>query len=104
MEKKELVRIYPGIKQKFILVRVIRGEHELVLLWGNPNIKWHKDILEEMREAGLQALDVLGGGWLFVDQVKGVAYVWGKSDRFGLAPIGIVKGLLGGEVWDREPN
>lgn len=98
------VRIYPNIKQKYILVRVIRAGIESVLLWGNPNIQWHKDILEEMKEAGLEVTETLGGGWLFVDQEKGVKYVWGKSDRLGPAPIEMVRELLGGEILQKEPE
>ncbi len=101
---KDLVRIYPNMNQKYILVRAIRAGTESVLLWGNPNVQWHKDILDEMKDAGLEVTETLGGGWLFIDQEKGVKYVWGTSDRLGPAPIEIVRELLGGEIFEEEPQ
>ena len=100
---KELVRIYPNIKQKYILTRVIQDGNELVLLWGNPNIKWHKDILQEMKDKGIEVIGPLGGGWLFFDSEMDVVYVWGKSDGLGPAPIRLVFELLGGKVLEKEP-
>ncbi len=96
------VRIFPNIKQKYILVRAVREGNEMILLWGNPNIQWHNDILEEMKNLGIEVVVVLGGGWLFVDQEKDIKYVWGKSDRFGPVPIELVRELLGGEIIEEE--
>lgn len=101
-EIKELVRIYPGIKQKYVIVRAMKNGTESWLLWGNPDIKWHKDILEEMKDAGIEVVEALGGGWLFVDPEKGVVHVWGESDRLGPAPMNLVRKLLGEGVIEKE--
>lgn len=81
----------------------MRDEEEVLLLWGNPNIEWHKDIVEEMEGVGIEVAEVFGGGWLFMDPENGSVYVWGKSDRFGQAPMGLVRGLLGEGVIENEP-
>jgi hypothetical protein len=47
---------------------------------------------------------VLGGGWLLPHPEKKTVYVWGKSDRFGLAPINLVKEVLEIEVIEEEPK
>lgn len=99
----ELVRIYPSIKQKYILVRAGWDGRVAVLLWGNPNIEWHNDILGEMVNAGIEVMEVLGGGWLFVNPEEGSVHVWGKSDRFGPPPMQLVRELLGEDLIESEP-
>lgn len=98
-----LSRIYPGSKQKYIIVRAIRSGEEVILLWGNPDIQWHKEILEEMAASGVEVTEVFGGGWVFIDSEKGVVHVWGTSDRLGPAPMELVKKVLGEDILEYEP-
>lgn len=100
----ETIRITPNVKQKYILVRVIHDGNKSLVLWGNPNIQWHKDILEEMTNSGYEVLEVLGGGWLLPKPESGSIQVWGKSDRLGAAPMSLVKEVLKGEVIEEEPG
>ncbi len=98
------VRIFPNIKQKFVLVRARQAGEETILLWGNPNIEWHKDILEEMEKDGIEIIETFGGGWLFIDSESKKVHIWGKSDRLGLAPIELVQRLLGDDILKEEPK
>jgi Janus/Ocnus family (Ocnus) len=100
----ETIRITPDIKQKYVLVRVIYDGEKRLILWGNPNIQWHKDILEDITKSGYEISEVLGGGWLLPHRESGSVYVWGKSDRLGVAPINLVKEVLKGEVIEQEPK
>ena len=102
--KIETVRITPNVKQKYILVRVIDDNEEKLILWGNPNIEWHKDILNELVQLGCEISEVLGGGWLLPKPETGSVYVWGKSDRLGEAPMSLVKEVLKSEVIEQEPE
>ncbi len=98
----QTVRITPDVKQKYVLVRVIHGGEEAIILWGNPDIEWHKDILEEITHAGYEIFEVLGGGWLLYNAEKETVHVWGKSDRLGVAPINLVREVLKIEVVEGE--
>ncbi len=100
----ETTRITPDIKQKYVLVRVVHDGEERLILWGNPNIQWHKDILEEITASGYEISEVLGGGWLLLHNESESIYVWGKSDRLGMAPINLVKEVLKGKVVEQEPK
>jgi hypothetical protein len=95
-------RITPNKKQKYVLVRAVKDSQQRVLLWGNPDIQWHNDIVEELVTDGYEVLEVLGGGWLLLDETTGKSYVWGKSDRFGVAPFTLVRELLGSEAVEEE--
>jgi hypothetical protein len=98
------VRTTADVKQKYVLVRIIDGSEERLILWGNPNIQWHKDILEEITNAGYEVIETFGGGWLLPDSKRGTYYVWGKSDRLGPAPISLVQQVLNSEVIEAEPE
>ncbi|KND49607.1 MAG: hypothetical protein AB203_00805 [Parcubacteria bacterium C7867-008] len=102
--KLETFRATPLIKQKFVLVRVSQSNKEHLLLWGNPDIEWHMQIIEEITNAGHEIKDILGGGWLLSKPEDRVVYIWGKSDRLGLAPIELVREVLGDSVVESEPE
>lgn len=101
--ESELVRMTPDVRQKFVLVRVASSDNEALMLWGNPNIQWHKEIVEEITNAGYHILESLGGGWLMPVTEKGTVYVWGTSDRLGTAPKNLVREALTVEIIEEEP-
>lgn len=99
----QTVRITPEVRQKYVLVSVLQGTEEVLILWGNPAIQWHQDIVNEITSAGYHISEILGGGWLLPKSDKSV-YVWGKSDRLGLAPIALVKRVLKVSILEEEPK
>ncbi|MDB5265660.1 MAG: 14 kDa phosphohistidine phosphatase isoform [Parcubacteria group bacterium] len=88
------IRITPDVSQKYILVSVAGTGGKTLFLWGNPNAEWHKDIVEEISESGLEIVSVDGGGRVLLQSKDKMIYFWGKSDRFGNADAGIIQGLL----------
>ncbi len=100
----QIVRITPNTRQKYVLVKVTKDTKKLLLLWGNPNVEWHKDIVEEIKSNGFEIIEILGGGWLLRSTNEGITYVWGKSDRFGEAPIQLVRQTLTDTVVNEEPK
>ena len=87
------VRVTPAKPQKYEVVTT-HTPGEQILLWGNPDIQWHKDIVDEMERAGWSIDTVHGGGWILVAPDTQTVYVWGKSDRYGLTPKSILKTIL----------
>lgn len=98
----QTVRVTPEVKQKYVLVRVVSGAEEALIVWGNPDIQWHMDIVEEIKAAGYEITEILGGGWLMPKDEA--IYVWGKSDRFGDAPIALVQDVLKVRLIEKEPE
>jgi hypothetical protein len=81
------VRLVEHTEQKFVLVEVGQETSEpAIFLWGNPEVTWHKDIVQEILDAGFAVNRILGGGRIQVLPESQVIYVWGKSDRYGEAP------------------
>jgi len=74
------------------------------MIWGNPNIQWHKDIVDEASNIGYKILEVLGGGWLLLKPEEKTVYVWSKSERFGIAPISFVQEIFKEKVIEKEPE
>lgn len=101
---QEEVRVFPDARQKYVLVHALHGGHDALLLWGNPQLQWHKDIVDEITQAGYEVVDVLGGGWLMPKPEEGIVYVWGTSDRYGLAPQHLVREILKERVIAEEPK
>jgi hypothetical protein len=98
------IRIFPGSRQKFVVVRARRNGEEVIFLWGNPTLAWHAEIVEEMNAAGLEILEVIGGGWLYLSPADETLSVWGTSTRFGPVSIELVRDLLGDGVREGEPS
>ena len=85
-------RVVPDVAQKYIIAKIFNSDE--LLLWGDPEIEWHKDIAEEMGDAGLVVEWVRGGGRLkFVTDSKTI-YVWGKSSMYGAASFREAKNIL----------
>jgi hypothetical protein len=101
--KLDTLRIAPNVKQKFVLVHVIHSGISTKVLWGDPDMEWHKDIVDEIAKSGYDILEVLGGGWMFQNLEEVVVYVWGKSDRYGAAPISAIQEVIKGKVVEGEP-
>jgi hypothetical protein len=100
----ETTRLTPYVRQKYVLVRVMLDTTEGLILWGNPNIQWHKDIVDEIARSGYEIGEILGGGWLLPKPDEGSVFVWGTSDRYGLAPISLVRTMLKDTVVEQEPS
>lgn len=88
------VRVFSEKSQKYVLVKVGKDTAPEFVLWGNPAAVWHADIVSELEQLNLHVLEVLGGGRLLVSTTEKLIYVWGQSDRYGLAPIRKVEELL----------
>lgn len=99
----EEIRVTPDVRQKYVLVRALHDGNDTLLLWGNPHLQWHKDIVDEITKAGYVVVEILGGGWMMPKPEEGIVYVWGKSDRYGLAPIYLVRELLKETIIEEEP-
>lgn len=103
------VRFVPGKRQKYIVAKLHKDEMEITVLWGNPNVEWHKNIAEEITASGYTVVEVLGGGWLCLDPETQAFYVWGKSDNYGPASQELVREILTRELpgvplkFDQEP-
>jgi hypothetical protein len=102
--KLQMVRATPNVKQKFVLVRVSNAGEQSLILWGNPNIQWHKDIVEEIAKSGYEITETLGGGWMLPKPEEKIVYIWGKSDRLGVAPINLVREVLKDKIVEKEPK
>lgn len=100
----QTVRSEPNVRQKYVVVRALYRGIESLVLWGNPDVAWHKDIVEGLADAGYEIVEVLGGGWMLPKPDEGKVYVWGKSDRFGPAPMNLVRMLLVTDVIEEEPQ
>lgn len=85
------IRIFPDATQKYILAENNEGAR---FLWGNPNIKWHKEIKAEMDLEDIQITHVLGGGKLIILTKEELIYVWGTSTVYGDVSLERVKSLL----------
>lgn len=101
---KSLVNILPNIKQKYVVVRGKYNGEELLFLRGNPDVVWHKEILDKIQEEGVEIKEVMGGGWLFLSKDDNTIYVWGKNSKLGAAPIELVRELLGSNIIEDEPT
>ncbi len=86
----ERIHIIPNKRQKYVLIQTEQG----MMVRGNPDIQWHKDIVDQIEVADTQAVQVLGGGWLLQNTQENTIYLWGKSDRYGEAPLDIVRELV----------
>ncbi len=82
------IQIQPNKIQKFVVVESEDG----IFVWGDPNMEYHKDIVEKMRGSGISILNVRGGGKLKMEQ--GIIYVWGKSTAYGEIPFKEVRQIL----------
>ncbi len=88
----EAVKLFPEVTQKYIVAKV--SGLEQLILWGNPNVEWHKDITTEMEESGIVVENVLGGGRIRVVSKSRNIYVWGKSSVYGEISFTEVKDIL----------
>ncbi len=71
------VQIQPNIIQKFVVVE----SNNDIFLWGNPNAKFHKDIVQNMQNSGIAITNIKGGAKLKMEKDK--IYVWGESSVYG---------------------
>ncbi len=91
MDIKHL-RIFPDVIQKYVVVKAVGTEP--LILWGNPNVEWHKDIVAEIVAQGIVVEKVLGGGRIKIDTESNSIYVWGKSSVYGEVSFSEVKNIL----------
>ena len=94
------VQVLPGKAQKYIVVSILSDSDTVQSLWGNPDAEWHKDIFDEIKEAGFSVDEVYGGGRIYVDSDQKQIFIWGTSDRYGTAPRPLVEELLEAEFPD----
>ena len=66
--------------QKFVIIETGRGGREI---HGSTSVEWHKEIVAEVLEKGVDVVKVLGGGWIKIDSQNSVIYVWGRSTKYG---------------------
>lgn len=85
-------RIIPDISQKYIIAKVSNSKE--LLLWGDPDIEWHKDIAQEMSDAGLVVESVRGGGRIKLVTDSKTIYVWGISSMYGAVSFREAKNIL----------
>lgn len=88
------VRITPGESQKYVLVTVNDNGESKMLVWGNPEAEWHKDIVKEISEAGFEVVRVEGGGKIKLNPETRTIHLWDTSSRFGTAPFEVVRMVL----------
>lgn len=86
------IRIFPEVSQKYIIAKISNSSQ--TLLWGNPNIEWHKDIKVEMEQSGFLVEEVRGGGKIRISVEAKIIYVWGKSGVYGEVSFLEVKRIL----------
>jgi len=63
--------------QKFVVVETSKG----ILLWSDLNVKFHKDIVDNLRGGGTEILSIEGGAKIKVEER--IIYVWDKSSVYG---------------------
>lgn len=73
--ENQIIRITPEVSQKYILAKI--SDNDQILLWGNPNIEWHKDIAAEMESSGLTISEVSGGGKVKIITIPKKPYTYG---------------------------
>jgi len=71
------IKIQPFVIQKFVVVESVDG----VFLWGDPQVEFHKEIVQKMRDSGISIINVRGGAKIKMEE--GSIYVWGKSSVYG---------------------
>jgi len=86
--------------QKYVVFSVDAEEGHVDMLWGDPDLTWHNDIIEKAKSLGLAIHKIYGGGRIFIDEQKKQIFVWGTSDRFGPAPRYLVEEMIEGEYPD----
>lgn len=94
------LHLTPNASQKYILVSIPKDDAEIQVLWGNPSAEWHKDIADEIQASGIEIRKIMGGGRIKLDPEAKTIYVWGTSDRYGLAPKFAVEEILTTEFPD----
>jgi len=81
-------QIEPNIIQKFVVVESDSG----IWLYGDPNAKWHKDIVKNIENSGVSVVRVKGGAKIKIE--KNIIYVWGESNVYGEISFEEVKHML----------
>ncbi|MES2408904.1 MAG: hypothetical protein V4509_01215 [Patescibacteria group bacterium] len=88
--------------QKFVVVETEKG----VLLRSDSSVKFHKDIVEKMKNEGVEIISIKGGAKIKIEDKN--IYVWDKSGVYGEVSFPEVLEILnkdfpGREVLNYEP-
>ncbi len=86
-------RIALNKSQKFILSYVGNEKIQTPFLWGDPE-KWHKDIIQDITNAGFSVVSVAGGGRVKILEDSKTIHLWGTSTKYGDFPKDIVTQIL----------
>lgn len=89
---KEEIQITPNVEQKYVVVAVNEGNE--LLLRGDPDAEWHKDIVKKITDSGVKIADVKGGGRVFLDTTDQRIYIYDRSSNYGEVPFKLVRDLL----------
>ena len=82
------VQIQPNTVQKFVLVESSND----IFLWGDPNAKFHKDIVSKMQDSGIPVVNVRGGAKINIEKDR--IYIWGESSVYGGVSFQEVQNIL----------
>ncbi|MBU0750474.1 hypothetical protein KKH15_03070 [Patescibacteria group bacterium] len=88
------VRVTLDVSQKYVVAYVEHEGMESALLWGNPSVQWHKDIVSEMKTLGYEVVSVAGGGWVHIVSNEKKIYFRGTSTRYGTASQEMTEELM----------